>query len=174
MTHLMSSILILADSQPWLQALGRFHVAIVHFPIALLLLAGGIEAGRAIKRKETASPTALACLIIGGVAAVASSVVGWIHKGYTGHAAESGANLQLHQWIGIASAVSAIVALALLGLRNRQRAVMSYRFATIACGVLVAIAGHYGGNLTHGEGYLTELVFNSPDQATESAVPKGA
>ena len=42
-----------ADISPaWLQTLGRFHVAIVHFPIALLLVAGMVEAWRALRRKK--------------------------------------------------------------------------------------------------------------------------
>ena len=72
-----------AISPAWLQTLGRFHVAIVHFPIALLLLAGMVEMWRALRRNTQPSPTAVACLVIGGVTAVLSSVLGWIHKGNT-------------------------------------------------------------------------------------------
>src|SRR4051812_21795748 len=94
---LMSSIFVLADSQ-LLQALGRFHVAIVHFPIALLLLAGAEEAWRWVRRKQEPSKTALVCIVIGGLTAVASSALGWIHKD---HSDFSGTTLALHQWIGI-------------------------------------------------------------------------
>src|SRR5262249_52505617 len=39
-----------------------------------------------------------------------------------------------------------------------------YRVTTIACALLVAAAGHFGGTLTHGEGYLTELIFPHHDE----------
>src|SRR3954447_14149319 len=91
-------------SPAMLQTLGRFHVVIVHFPIALLLLAGAAELWRSMRRKNEPSPMAIACLITGALAAAASSALGWIHKGFTGFAGESGRTLALHQWIGIASA----------------------------------------------------------------------
>src|SRR4051794_41751657 len=108
----MSSILAAVLSQPVLQTLGRFHVVIVHFPIALLLVAGLLELWRAFKREEKPSPTALMCLVVGGVAAVVSSGLGWIHKSYFG----SDGGVSIHQWLGIATAASAIAAVVTLGL----------------------------------------------------------
>jgi hypothetical protein len=44
---------------------------------------------------------------------------------------------------------------------------------TIACAVLVAAAGHFGGTLTHGEGYLTELL-TAPRATLAEAQPAAA
>jgi mono/diheme cytochrome c family protein/uncharacterized membrane protein len=152
-------VTVAAVSPQWVQALGRFHVVIVHFPIALLLLAGMAELWRSIRRSKQASPLAIVCLVIGGLAAIVSSVLGWIHKGFTGFAAEGGFTLNLHQWLGIAAASAAVVALATLFIvRLRNRPLWPYRLATITCAFLVAAAGHFGGTLTHGDGYLTELL----------------
>src|SRR5215216_5224373 len=89
---------VAASQSPWFQALGRFHVAVVHFPIALLLVAGLIELWRAAWGADKPSPTAIGCLIVGTFAAALSSVLGWIHKGFTGFGSESGTTLALHQW----------------------------------------------------------------------------
>ena len=43
--------------------------------------------------------------------------------------------------------------------RRTGRSLIPYRITTIACAALIAVTGHFGGNLTHGEGYLTELVM---------------
>src|SRR5687768_6520759 len=139
-------------SPAWLQTLGRFHVAIVHFPIALLLVAGMVELWRALRRSDhkQPSPTAIACLIIGGLTAVISSALGWIHKGHTSHGAEGNA-LALHQWLGIAAAAFALTALIAVMWVGREpkawekletlwyrRRVRMYRVVTVACAVLVA------------------------------------
>jgi mono/diheme cytochrome c family protein len=167
MTGLLSSTL-LAVSPALLQTLGRMHVIIVHFPIALLLVAGAAELWRSLRKSKQPSPTAIACLVIGGLTAVASAALGWIHKGFTGFAAEGGRTLALHQWIGIAAAAASVIALIALAISGKgKRSLWPYRTATILCAILVAAAGHFGGTLTHGDGYLTELLF--PAQPTSAA-----
>src|SRR5215211_7520785 len=95
-------------SPGYLQTLGRLHVAVVHFPIALLLVAGLVELWRSMRKSRQPSATAVACLVIGGVTAIASSALGWIHKGFTSLGSEGNA-LAIHQWIGIGAAATAIV-----------------------------------------------------------------
>ncbi|HYO09544.1 MAG TPA: PSD1 and planctomycete cytochrome C domain-containing protein [Tepidisphaeraceae bacterium] len=150
-----------AASSAWLQGLGRFHVAVVHFPIALLLVAGAVETWRALRRSQQPSAATIGCLIVGGFFAALSSALGWIHKGFTGFGAESGATLWAHQWLGVGSAAAAGAALASLAVcRRRPRAGLhAFRAGAIASAVLVGAAGHYGGTLTHGDGYLTELLL---------------
>jgi mono/diheme cytochrome c family protein/uncharacterized membrane protein len=163
----------LAAASPWLQTLGRFHVAIVHFPIALLLVAGLIELWRTAGKWRQPSPTAIACVVAGGLAALLSSALGWIHKDFTGFGAESATTLAVHQWVGLASAVAAVVALTGLAWKWSApgKSLWTFRAGAIAAALLVSIAGHFGGTLTHGEGYLTELLFKNADQSPgESAL----
>src|SRR3954465_7434517 len=176
--HTLSAVL----SPAFLQTAGRFHVVLVHFPIALLLLAGAAEAWRSVRRARQPSPLAIACLIVGAATAIASSALGWIHKGFTGFAAEGSNTLAIHQWLGIAVAVVAAGTLAIV-VRLREprpwekvelaayaKRVPGYRWLTIACAVLVGAAGHFGGTLTHGDGYLTELLFPNKSQKDSSTV----
>src|SRR5437667_5746212 len=123
---------VLALSPAWWQTLGRMHVIIVHFPIALLLLAGGVEAWRSIRKARQPSPTAIACLVLGCITAIVSSTLGWIHKGFTSFASEGGRTLALHQWTGIAAAIASILALLAL-LFTRKGTPWPYRAATITC-----------------------------------------
>ena len=58
--------------------------------------------------------------------------------------------------------------LTLLIARKTKRSLLPYRATTIVSAALVAAAGHYGGTLTHGEGYLTELLTTSPPPLTVS------
>src|SRR5688572_4188479 len=176
MTGLFHLIIAAGVTPAWMQTLGRFHVAVVHFPIALLLVAGVVELWRSLRRNRQPSPTAVACLVIGGVTAVISSALGWIHKDFT---SQRGTALTLHLWLGIAAAATALVALAAFAAIGSEpkpwekveqtwygRRVRMYRFVTLACAVLVAATGHFGGTLTHGEGYLTELITSPARMAS--------
>src|SRR5207248_10395796 len=61
-------------SKPVWQLFGRLHVVIVHFPIALIILAGLIELIRI--RKPTPSDGARAALTVGAIAAVLAAGMG--------------------------------------------------------------------------------------------------
>src|SRR5215212_4350810 len=111
MLGMTSFIVSAGSSSAWLQTLGRFHVAIVHFPIALLLVAGTLELWRSLRRSKTASPTAIACLCIGAATAILSAWMGWVHKGFSSVGGEHSTALFVHQWLGISGAIVAIGAL---------------------------------------------------------------
>src|SRR3954465_6787626 len=99
MLQMTSLILSAGSSSAWLQTWGRFHVAIVHFPIALLLLAGVIELWRSARRSKSPSPTAIACLCIGAVTAILSAWAGWVHKGFGSFDGDHAKDLFIHQWL---------------------------------------------------------------------------
>jgi hypothetical protein len=58
------------------RAIGYFHPAIVHFPIALLSLAG-MSVALSFFLGQRLIPFAYACLVIGAIGAVVSAVMGW-------------------------------------------------------------------------------------------------
>src|SRR5690349_21433011 len=68
-----------AASTAWAQSFGRFHVVVVHFPIALLILAAVIELWAMVRRK-TPSPTAAVCAVFGTLGAIVASTSGWYHR----------------------------------------------------------------------------------------------
>src|SRR5437868_288568 len=138
---------ILAISQAWLQTMGRAHVAVVHFPITLLMLAGLVESWRAMRRKPGFSNFSLACMILGAVAAIVSAVFGWLHQSFGSFSGSPA--MTAHKWIGIATAAIALLALiaAVAKRFGSTRAFSLYRYGTIACAALVGIAGHLGGSV---------------------------
>lgn len=158
-------------SSAFLQTLGRLHVAAVHLPIGLLLVAGIIELWRAIRRQPGGSPVSLTCLIFGGIGAGVAAVLGWIHAKFTPFAGDEARICERHEWLGFATAIAALVTLVLLlALKNRRGGqVWVYRLGAVACAVLVAMSGHLGGELTHGEGYLTELLTSPSRNAKPHA-----
>ena len=123
------------------ELLGRLHPLLVHLPIGILLFGLGLMVvGR---RKKTDVETAVSFAWgLGALSAVLACGAGWL-------LAQSGEYdtdmVSRHQWTGLATA-------ALAGLTYWLK---NYRWPlALTTAVLLSVAGHYGGNLTHGEDYL--------------------
>jgi uncharacterized membrane protein len=155
-----------ASADAWFQTLGRMHPAVVHFPIALLVVAGGTEFWRVLSRKRPASPTAVICLTIGTLASIVAVVLGLVDARYTNMD-----DVSIHQWLGIATAALATIVLVLSFWNRPDRANPAYRAGVLICAMLVSITGYYGGELTYGQGYLTDLIWAPPatSQPTDAA-----
>jgi hypothetical protein len=140
---------------PWL---GRFHVLVVHFPIALLLAAAAAESWSVWGRIHVPLPAVHFCVLSGAAGAVAAAALGWLHAS-GGYGAGSPSGLALHRWIGTTGAVWA-VGVALLSLRDARHGVRSqgFRIVLLVGAVLVGLAGHLGGTLVHGEDFFNVTV----------------
>ena len=123
------------------ELIGRFHPLIVHMPIGILFFAFALMVFQRIRKIDIDVVIGFA-LFSGALCSVAACVVGWI-------LAQSGeydaALVSVHQWTGIATTVLAALAFALKRFR------WIFMISTV---ILLTLAGHYGGNLTHGEDYL--------------------
>src|SRR5437763_14761139 len=115
----ISAALGAASGSPWLQTLGRLHVVTVHFPIALLVLAGLIE----LTRRRSAKPSAMAvsCLALGAAGAIVASTLGTIPRGCSDFTGDSTVIASRHQSPGSSTAAVATAALfvALIAVRRQ-------------------------------------------------------
>jgi uncharacterized membrane protein/mono/diheme cytochrome c family protein len=157
-----------AELSPLVQTFGRMHVAMVHFPIALLMLAGVLEAWRLARRRKEISPTVVTCALIGAGATVLAAAMGWI-------LAEAGSfeekELALHRWAGVVTAgVAVVTAVLLLIGQRRPGAMRAFTVGALTCSALVGMTGHFGGELTYGEGYLTALLFPEDEEGSGEEV----
>jgi len=121
--------------------ISHLHPLIVHLPIGILLFAFVMMLFQRFQKVELDSAISLAFLL-GAISAALACLAGWL-------LAESGEYdedlIFKHQWTGIGTA-----ALGFLAYFFKQ-----YRwFLGMATTVVLAIAGHYGGTITHGEDYL--------------------
>ncbi|HEV2296407.1 MAG TPA: DUF1553 domain-containing protein [Tepidisphaeraceae bacterium] len=157
MAAILWFIVAQVQPSPWLQTLGRLHVVFVHFAIALLFVAGLIELWRTVRHKQGPSPAAAVCLGFGALWATLAAASEWLHQDFS---SMRGGVLAWHTWLGVATAGTALLSLIMLGL-VRWRAngrVALYRVGTVACAILIALTGYFGGALTNGEGYVAELL----------------
>lgn len=135
--------------------LGRFHVLLVHFPIALLIVAAVGEGWSWWLGLRTPTPAVRFCVLLGAAGAVAGAVLGWLEATFGGYAEASSGVLDLHRWVGTTTAVVAI-GLALLSEADARRGARSplCRSTLFLAAFLVSAAGHLGGTLVHGTGHF--------------------
>lgn len=130
---------------------GRFHPTIVHFPIAFLILAIVIEAfASSSEYLEKVRPAVPFILLLGALSALASVVLGYLLSLGGGYDEDL---LTIHLWLGLGVMVLAFV-LAFMSSRTAY-SVPIFRGSLLALGGLVIVAGHLGGSLARGSGYLT-------------------
>ncbi len=156
--------------------IGRLHPMVLHLPIGLLMGLGAWElwrAWRGPRRGGKELGAAAVFLAWVGVASAGAAIgTGLLHELEFG---DTDPTVDLHKWLGIGAGVgsllSAILATAARSgrVRGLTRAYRIVLFLTI--GVLIP-AGHLGGDLTHGEGYLLEPLLRE-QAATGGASPGG-
>jgi len=130
-----------------IEFLGKFHPVLVHLPIGFLLLLAGLEwlALRPGWRELTTANRIILLLTI--PASLASVFCGWLLAASGDFDAKA---LFWHRWLGTGVAAATIVLWVI-----RQRGWMTaYRRSLFATLVLLTIASHFGGSLTHGSDYL--------------------
>ena len=131
--------------QRWL---GRHHSALVHFPVALILLAAWMRLWSWGPWRERAQRAERFCLLYAAPTAVLSAALGWL---LAYDAGMSSALLERHRWVGTGVA---LVTLGLLFLRRPFASRRSYGILLLLLALATAIAGHQGGELVFGEEYL--------------------
>lgn len=141
--------------------LGRFHPLLVHLPIGILLVAIILHW---LSRREAFNgvrPAVRITLLLGAVSAVFSCISGWLLASGGEYDA---AILEPHRWLGIAVATIAILYYLLYSRNGSLRILPVLPYAlSVVLFLLITLAGHLGGTLTHGEGYLTQEWGESAD-----------
>lgn len=143
---------------------GYFHPAVVHFPIALLMV-GALFVLIGCKAPVLGNHVALTCLYLGSISAVVASAMGWAfaaESGYGGWARiDFDSDLFWHRWSGVivtsmAVVISLIALWAGTGRPDRQprpKLTAIWKSGLLLLALLVALVGHQGGHLTFGSGH---------------------
>ena len=132
--------------------LGRMHPVLVHLPIGILLF-GILLCFFPQNGKNALLPSIRLAFLIGGIAALAAGVSGFLQYQWEGFAWE---DVQLHLVGGVITAVGSFGVYALV--KNAEMLTTKIRVLALVLGLILGITGHWGGNLTHGEGYFTEVL----------------
>jgi uncharacterized membrane protein len=135
---------------------GRFHPVLVHLPIGFLLIAALLEIGRRSGKVAVAESTVIFVLFWSAVSATFACIAGYLLSLGGGYDEEL---LSGHMWKGIGVAAFAWVAWLVKSDRFGEKIPFGpvfYMPAFLIATLLTLTAGHDGGSLTHGDGYLTQ------------------
>lgn len=149
-------MILLQAFSDWAAFFGRFHPILVHLPIGFLILASLLEIGRLTNKIEVKESTISFVLFWSAIGATFSCIAGYLLSLGGGYEAEL---LEKHKWQGIWVAVAswiAWIAKSELFINKIPFGSLFYLPALVVGGFFTMIAGHHGGSLTHGEGYLTQ------------------
>lgn len=134
---------------PIINIFGHFHPLLVHLPIGILLFAILIHGLSYKKRFSNFDSILPFTYLIGAIAAILSCLSG-LALSTNGEYDEQ--ILFYHQWLGITVAIISMVG---AYFTKKQKTTIS-KWVSITLLLLILITGHYGGTLTHGEGFLTK------------------
>jgi hypothetical protein len=149
--------------------LGRLHPLVLHIPIGVYVLVFILQ--YPMRRLRDRDDVLHSVLIIGALSSVAAAGLGWLLSLEGDHAGDT---LEWHRWLGVAFAVSAVL-LAVIHLFAAKGKIprKAYHTAFFINITLMTLAGHNGGNLTHGEGYLLPA-FTQQDVSKDVPVDSSA
>jgi mono/diheme cytochrome c family protein len=132
---------------------GKFHILVIHFPIALLVAAALGEMVAAIKGVWIPEPAVRFCVLLGASSALSSVALGWLHADVGGHGIAS--LLGIHRWLGTTAGLLA-VGIAVISERDSRRRQRSGLFRVLLWSgtFLVAATAHFGGLMVHGNDFF--------------------
>src|SRR5262245_8493738 len=134
----------------FIEFFGRLHVMLLHAPIGLLFGLIVVEVIAAARRRPLAPEVRSAMAWLVALAAAITAGTGFV----LGRSGEfTGDLVDIHRILGLVAA-GACVLVAVLQQWARARGVYVAALA-IAAGTMV-VAGHKGGGITHGEGFVLE------------------
>lgn len=152
----MCHLLIMLSVSDWIAFFGRFHPALVHLPIGFLMLIAIIEVFKMMGKLNISPELIRLALLVSALSATFSCVFGYCLSLEGGYNEEI---LDDHKWQGIWVAIFTWVAWCAknewltekIGIKK-----ILYLPSLALATLLMIIAGHHGGYLTHGETYLTD------------------
>lgn len=136
--------------------LGRMHPAAVHFPIALFLVTGVLEAAARLGRRAWLTDGTRVLVALAALSAVGAATLGWLAMGLPGPVDDL--THSLHRWLGTGIALAGLVAWWAKERSMRPAAGHGDRqlYAAVLGAVVAAILlnAYFGAALTHGVNHL--------------------
>ena len=153
--------------------IGRFHPLLLHFPIGLLAWAAVVELICIYRKRGVPEdgPESLPFVVPGAAFAILASVTGWLLADPN----DPDTALAWHRWLGVSTSLLAILTcgVGIAASRGSSVAGSSYRLALFLCVPTLMGAGHIGGELKWGDGFVEkgfEKVFFSERASGEDPV----
>lgn len=137
----------------WLQLLGRFHPALLHLPIGLIVLLPVLEIAGARRPalREAADFVLRAALAL----ALPTLALGYMLAYGAG---DTGTTVTRHMWGAIALCICLMLCLLVRTAWTAGQQTSAYPALLTVTLLALLWTGHQGGSITHGSGYLTRYM----------------
>jgi uncharacterized membrane protein len=135
--------------------IGKFHLLVVHFPIALVVAAGLAEMWAVWRKLPRPLESVRYCLWLAALAVVPTAALGWLLAA-SGNGAASPRLLLAHRWLGTAAAACLLIT-TFCAERDARRAIRS-RVVTlllVAAIIITSATAHLGGLLAWGTDFFS-------------------
>ena len=164
----------IATGPDWWAALAGLHPLVLHFPIALVIVAAVIEFLALLGRRERLTSFSITALLIGAPLTVLAAWSGWAmaDEGYG-----SGWELSLHRWLGVSSAILLVILFVLTLVSwfgGKSWATATVRGLLLVAAILVGITAHFGGDMVWGDSMVLKALFPEETSVPEPAAGEPA
>lgn len=135
-------------------AIGRFHITLLHFPIALVILLPVLELLGFVHRWKGFRQAVPPILFIAIASAAVASILGWLLARGEG---STGSLVSSHMWAGFLTTTLLVIAQLLRSLSAEGKHVTmqaGYYFVLLLCVYTLTTGSHKGASLVHGDDYL--------------------
>jgi uncharacterized membrane protein len=132
---------------------GHWHPAVVHFPIALVVMAALAEVLQVLKRNESYAFAARFMLYGAAFASVVAAAVGFAAASGKSYEGQQAINFTFHRVIGVAVPVLLFLTLGLCESSRRTKEAWqytAYQALLFITAIVVVIAAYLGGTLVFG------------------------
>lgn len=129
--------------------LGHLHPVFVHIPIGVLVLAYIVQ--YFFRTDQDKSKLIEFMLMVGVASSLVAAFFGWMLSLSGGYDDDL---LSLHKWLGIFVCFSSLFLLIVKRIAKNKKTNIYYHGLFQVVILALTAAGHFGGELTHGEGYL--------------------
>lgn len=144
----------------WMQAVGRMHPLVLHFPLVVLILYSlWVLIVEKVDSTRWNVQLADSLLIIGALTAAVAAFSGFVLSKEEGYESDT---LLWHKWLGIGISLTSIIWYGAKKYLAPWK--LSSKLVAGAFLVLLFVGGHLGGNLTHGEDFLISPLGPSADE----------
>ncbi len=140
--------------------IGKLHVLVLHFPIALVMSALLADLLRLVWKSDFFKHAAVFCLVLAVLSAVPAVITGLAKARSQEFVGDYRSIVVIHQWLGIMSLVLGTI-IVVIRLLKRERLekiwAVGYYILLFLLAAIIAATGHYGGMLVHGKDFLSNL-----------------
>ncbi len=140
--------------------IGKFHVLIVHFPIALGFCAVLADLLWLVTRKNRFRDAGIYCLVLAAISALPVVITGLAVARSQEFVGDYLSIVTTHKYLGIASFIIAGLAAGVrFGCREQLKKwwLVGYCILMLSLVVAIALTGHYGGMLVYGKNFLSGI-----------------